>query len=235
MPHDIFKEKTKEGNVMTKMHENFTLIELLIVIAIIAILASMLLPALNKARQKATLTQCINNVKQLGNGVFMYANDYHSLLPAVGGPTNPNHSPWQLYDGTNGNLGLGRISVYIGGSSADCKGANRSKLYCCPSAYSNGFKQTRGDLTDYVFPRDSRSGNVCTSWQFTGLGKPLAKLSKELLIFCAGGSSLLWESVDFHGGGYAPMLRANGSVKAIRKLEYKNSSGNGGFTKVDNL
>ena len=219
---------------MNKIHKRFTLIELLIVIAIIAILASMLLPALSKARQKATLTQCINNVKQLGNGVFMYANDYHSQLPLVGKTTNPNHSPWQLYDGTDGNLGLGRITTYLGGSG-NCKGVNRSKLYCCPSAYSNGFKLTRGDLTDYIFARDSRSGNVCTSWAFTGFGKPLAKLSKEVLIVCAGGTSLLWESSDFHGGGYAPMLRANGSVKAIRKLEYGNKSGIWGFIKIDAL
>lgn len=63
------------------MKKAFTLIELLVVIAIIATLAAVLFPVLAKARERARRTQCISNMRQIGNAISMYCSDYNEKFP----------------------------------------------------------------------------------------------------------------------------------------------------------
>lgn len=109
----------------------FTLVELLVIIAIIGVLTSLLLPALGKARSLAGRTACLNNLRQFGVAWKMYADDNDDyLVESFPGSTTPNPYAWVLGSLTNIN---GAISLPLITRGNLFSYLDNSSVYHCPT------------------------------------------------------------------------------------------------------
>jgi prepilin-type N-terminal cleavage/methylation domain-containing protein/prepilin-type processing-associated H-X9-DG protein len=125
----------------------FTLIELLVVIAIIAILAAILFPVFAKAREKARQTSCLSNLKQLGLGMMMYAQDYdeticwYNMFGSTTTPPDPGDRNFNSPDGVNYyNSWPTLIMPYV----------KNSQMFKCPSTSNHNYGVSYGMPTNCI-------------------------------------------------------------------------------------
>ncbi len=108
----------------------FTLIELLVVVAIIAVLVSILLPALGRARESARTIQCLSNMRQWGMALLQYANDYNGQFPRAYAGSAGNQ-----YDGSW--FSVRTMHQYLPGSYDTGVGVLSGAMFICPTFHSS--------------------------------------------------------------------------------------------------
>jgi prepilin-type N-terminal cleavage/methylation domain-containing protein len=155
----------------------FTLIELLVVIAIIGVLIGLLLPAVQKVREAANRTSCINNLKQIGLAFHNFHDSYHAFPNGGGGINTPDvesivngqalrwgvGDPNQLPRNNYGGWGFA-ILPYIEQEAAYQQRAYSAqpKIYLCPSRGRQGPQVV--PATDPVFPEYSYENAGINPW-----------------------------------------------------------------------
>ena len=139
------------------MSKKFTLVELLVVIAIIAILAGMLMPALNRARESARRATCVNNLKQIGTSIKLYTSevDWEGILPRDNAVEN-SITVVGSYDLLRQTGALDKPEIWICPSATNGKvKANRNTALTADNIsyrYARGL--TESDDVDYVVSAD---------------------------------------------------------------------------------
>ena len=131
MPND--KNNPFRGEA--KGARGFTLIELLVVIAIIAVLAALLLPALSKAKERAIRLQCLNNLKQFGIAINVYAGDFSDRIPVQN--SAQSYNLWDIARTTTDNF-------------ASVGGMNNWKSYYDPGTANRLSESVNWSLWNFV-------------------------------------------------------------------------------------
>jgi len=159
-------------SVIGRKNRAFTLIELLVVIAIIAILMSILFPALNRAREQGRRAICLSNLKQLALAWLMYAGENDDkIVNGAGGISRANEPPWvgrcwaDNY-GSGGQMPAAQQLANIQ-TGALWPYAKELKVYRCPTG-------TRGEMLTYA-AMDSVNGLSRTGTASGGVGTRVGK------------------------------------------------------------